>query len=153
MTTGAEFSPDRKYRYALWRIWQAEKAVMVVIGVNPSTANETKPDNTITKVIKIAKNNGFGGVIMMNLFGIVSSNPSILKTHTDPIGENDKWLEIILTTYGHTTVFAWGNFKEARTRAKEIVSRYPNAFCLAHNKNGSPKHPLYCLDNTKLIPY
>jgi hypothetical protein len=38
---GAEFSTDRKYRYALWRKWDAINPLAMFIGLNPSTANES----------------------------------------------------------------------------------------------------------------
>lgn len=150
-SSGAEFSSDRKYRYALWRIWD-DRPLVMVIGLNPSTANESKNDPTIEKVIKVASRNGFGGVYMMNLFGIVSKDPEILKSDSNPIGDNDKFLEEI-SAVCEKVVFAWGNFKEARERALQVVANFNEALCFKQNKNGSPKHPLYCLDETILIPF
>ncbi len=75
----ALFSDCQKYRYRLEIIWDLESPLLVVIGLNPSTANETEPDNTITRVISISKFNGFGGIYMMNCFPIVSTDPDILK--------------------------------------------------------------------------
>ena len=57
--SGADFSEDRKYRFSLWRIWNQELPLMMVIGLNPSTANETDNDNTIQSVCRIAKYNGY----------------------------------------------------------------------------------------------
>ena len=47
---GAVFSNDRKYRYALWRIWNPNKELLLTIGLNPSSANESKDDPTITRL-------------------------------------------------------------------------------------------------------
>lgn len=44
------------------------KNVLFVIGVNPSTANEEKPDPTMRKVIGFAEVNGFDGFVMLNLY-------------------------------------------------------------------------------------
>ena len=68
---------------------------------------------------------------MMNLFAIVSADPSVLKSCDDPIGENDKWLKLYATG---DIIFAWGNFKEATERAKEVVALFPNAMALFINK-------------------
>jgi len=65
--SGAEFSECRKYRYALWRIWDKSKPLVMFIGLNPSTANENVDDPTIRSVCRMTKNNGYGGVYMMNL--------------------------------------------------------------------------------------
>ena len=141
---GAEFSPCRKHRYSLWRIWDEKKPLIMFIGLNPSTANEIEPDPTIRRVIGFANSWGYGGVYMMNLFTIVSSNPAILLN-------GEKWgnfqfdLQFIrqFADRCEEIVFAWGNFKEAKDRGFEMAKIYPDALCLKKNKNGSPIHPLY----------
>lgn len=150
--SGAEFSHDRKYRYALWRIWDKEMPSVMFIGLNPSRANESNNDNTITKVSKIAKHNGFGGFYMTNLFAFVTPYPEELPACADPILHNDTWLKKTRAICSKV-VFSWGAFPEAQERAKKVIKMFPESFCLKHNKNGSPKHPLYCLDETKLISF
>lgn len=152
MRAGAEFSADRKYRYALWRIWDKSKPLVMFIGLNPSTANESSPDPTITRVINFARDWGYGGLYMMNLFGIVSSKPEILLTDPDPLGENDHWLEKIAIEC-EIIVFCWGVFKQARLRAEDVKRRFPRAYCLKKTKEGHPWHPLYVAAKTKPIPY
>ena len=66
--SGAEFSPDRKYRYALWRIWDKSNPLIMFIGLNPSKANELKDDPTIRRVRRFAFDWGYGGVYMINYF-------------------------------------------------------------------------------------
>lgn len=149
---GAEFSECKKYRYALWRIWDVHKPLVMFVGLNPSTANDKKNDNTITKVVKIAKNNGFGGIYMMNLFPYITAYPSELKCNEESNWLNDDWLDRIYSKC-KDIVFCWGNFKEATDRADEMKFTFGSAKCLVHNKNGSPKHPLYCKDDTVLIPF
>lgn len=147
----AIFSPCGKYRYVLWRKWAPGPYIMF-IGLNPSTANATSDDHTIRRVKRFAKDWGYGGVYMLNLFAIVSSDPAILKTHPDPLGANNEWLK----TYADkcaTICFAWGNFKEAVERAKQVEAMFPTAVCLGFNQNGSPKHPLFVAANTSQINY
>lgn len=163
--SGAEFSPDRKYRYALWRIWDKDKPLVMFIGLNPSTANENDTpqgnDNTITKVKKIARNNGYGGVYMMNLFPLVSTDPDKLVefyntfVHDEQDAKNRRML-VEIAVKCRDIVYAWGSFKQAELRGKTISAMFPasdHIFCLHINKNGSPKHPLYCRDDSKLIKY
>lgn len=160
MKTGADFSEDRNYRYALWRIWDESKPLVMFIGLNPSTANETEPDNTIKRVMQISKNNGYGGFYMMNCFPIVSTDPSILKDFwesANPFIQNhdtvnrQKLREI--SEKCEAIVFAWGNFKVVKeiNRDKELEKMFPEAMALKINQNGSPKHPLYCKSNTKFV--
>lgn len=153
----AVFSDDRKHRYMLTRHWNTfempGKPIVGFIGLNPSTANESVDDPTIRKVMAIARHNGYGGVIMMNLFSIVSSDPSVLR-HRDGVDHerNDMFIDLYSKECADI-VFAWGNFKEAIERAHIIVKKFPNALCLSVNNNGSPKHPLYCRTQSPLIHF
>lgn len=150
--SGAEFSPSKMYRYALWRIWDSDKPLVMFVGLNPSTANESKDDPTIRRVKRFAADNGFGGVLMLNLFGLVSANPSALVEHPDPVCHND----VYLVQYGKVAaevVFCWGAFKEAKAKAKFAEGYFPNAKCLGRTADGSPKHPLYIPAQTPFIDY
>ena len=151
---GAEFSDDRKYRYALWRIWDRTKPLAMFVGLNPSTANETESDPTIKSVGRICKHNGYGGFYMMNCFAFVSTNPAELQLETDN-NVNDYWLKKIAAEC-KTIVFAWGNFEVVKTTGrwwemKEMLG--DEAMALSVNKNGSPKHPLYCKSETKFVKW
>lgn len=148
----AIFSPCMKYQYILQKTWDDKKPHVIFIGLNPSTATHEKPDNTITKVNKIARNNGFGGFYMMNLFAYISPNPKDLLTVADPLRENNHYLR----TWGgdaKTVVFCWGAFKEAQQRAEEVKRMFPIAYALHINNDGSPKHPLYCKDDTNFVEW
>lgn len=147
--SNANFSSGRKYRYALWRIWDKTKPLVMFIGLNPSTANEDQPDPTIRSVIRIASNNGYGGIYMLNCFPFVSSDPKKLVFTRTEI--NDSWL-VATAAICKDVVFAWGNFDVVRKlkRDIELLKMFPDAKCLGRNSNGSPKHPLYMKSDTKL---
>lgn len=147
--SGAVFSNCGKYRYVLWRSWndpsdlfQSIRPFVTFIGLNPSTANQNIDDATIRRVIRFAKSWGYGGVYMMNLFGLVSRYPQELLRCEDPLGENDQWLEAMKKT-GTDIVFAWGTFSVAKDRALTVAKMFDHATCLGINADGSPKHPLY----------
>jgi len=150
---GAEFSKCRNYRYALWRVWDNTKPLVMFIGLNPSTANETESDPTIKSVCRIAKNNGYGGVYMMNCFPYVSTDPNKLRDFGNT-ALNDHWLYKV-SAMCQEIVFAWGSFDVVKElgRDVELSGMFPNAKALFVNKNGSPKHPLYCKSDTKLVEY
>ncbi len=154
ITSGAEFSDCRKHRYALWRIWDDSKPKIMFVGLNPSTASEQKDDHTIKKVCKIANNLGYGGIYMVNCFSFVTPYPEDLEHNADAEEINDdkihKWYQ-----YCKDIVFAWGSFKVVSDRCRDTIlhKQFPNAKALHINKNGSPKHPLYCKDNQQLINY
>lgn len=148
--SGAAFSPCRNYRYALWRVWDAAKPRVMFIGLNPSTANEISDDPTIRRVVSMARNWGFGGVYMTNLFAWITAYPDEILKCPDPINGNDVWLTK-LAGMSNEIIFAWGNFKEAQEQAKKVIEMFPQAKALHINKNGSPKHPLYVKGDT--IPF
>lgn len=138
---GASFSTCRRYRYVLWRIWNIDKSRIMFIGLNPSTANETSDDPTIHRVVKFANAWGFGGIYMTNLFAYVTPYPEKLKECDDPLGNNNEWLEKIAQKCDKI-IFAWGSFKEAEQRSKEVMQMF-KGHALIINKDGSPRHPLY----------
>jgi hypothetical protein len=143
MKTDANLSKCRKYRYALWRIWDDSKPYAMFIGLNPSTANETEDDPTITRCINYSKNWGYGGLCMVNLFAFRATEPSVMMAAKDPIGlENDAWIKKLSHKAG-VIVAAWGNDGSFLERSYKIKKIIPNLMCLKINKTGEPAHPLY----------
>lgn len=152
MIQGAHFSPDRNYRYALWRIWDPAMPLVMFIGLNPSKANEYTNDPTIRRVTKFAADWGYGGMYMMNLFGWVTPYPQDLRLAKDPVGENDSHLKRIADLCA-MIIYVWGSFPQATERAKVVLEAFPGGYCLGHSKMGNPLHPLYLPGDTKPIPY
>jgi len=149
----AIFSEGRKYRYALWRIWGSrDKGKVMFIGLNPSTADERLNDATIRRCIGFAKDWGYGGMYMCNLFGYVSTDPKALVTSEEPIEINDFWLKEI-AKHCDKVVFAWGAFKLHKERMEAVIKMFPEAYCIGKSKEGYPKHPLYLAKNSELIKY
>lgn len=141
LNAGADFSECGRYRYKLWRIWDENLPLAMCIGLNPSTANATKTDPTITNLIKMLKLLGYGGFYMMNLFAWISSKPNDLLTCNDAIGDNDKKLKEVAAICDEVIV-CWGNFKQADERIKEVLPMFPDAKCFGVTNSGKPFHPL-----------
>lgn len=152
--SGAEFMYDGRHRMSLWRIWDHSKPMVMFIGLNPSTANHEDDDPTIRSVVRIAKANGYGGVYMMNCWTFVSTDPAGLLYDSVAAEENNRKLRMVAGECS-TVVFAWGNFPIVKKtgREKELAAMFPEAKALHINKNGSPKHPLYCKSDSQFIPY
>ena len=151
--SGAIFTDDRKYRYALWRIWNPTKQIRLQIGLNPSSANEVRNDPTITRGIKRASNDGFGGFIQANMYAYVSTNPNVLLGDGDFIGElNDDYIRY-LTGIAGQTICGWGSFKPVFKRATQVLSMIKESYCLGVNSDGQPKHPLYIGYEVPVIKY
>lgn len=153
----AIFDADRRYRYALTRRW-APGALRAYVMLNPSTADAFKVDATVTRCLKRAKADGFGGILVINLFAFRSRHPTDLLLTDDPVGPfcddflagmpEDVWSEVIV---------GWGcgpSLKRARRlvtdRARVVGDLLRDhgwqTAALQVNTDGSPKHPLYCRD-------
>lgn len=153
--SGAVFSPDRRYRYDLWRLWERNGKRINFIGLNPSTANEASDDPTIRRCVAFAKSWGYGEMHMLNLFAFISNDPrKLCWPNPDPIGlENDAYFNALQSP----VVAAWGSWKKLHigieVRARTIERMFENLFCLGTNADGEPKHPLYLPSSSQLIKY
>lgn len=140
---GAIFSDDRKYRYALWRLWSNIHPLLLLIGLNPSDANELKNDPTITRGVVRADRTGFGGLLMANLYGYVSTDPRALLINGDTVGElTDHYLKQMIAMSG-CQLCGWGSFAPVAKRAPIVLAMIKEPYCLGINADGQPKHPLY----------
>jgi hypothetical protein len=153
---GATFSPCRRYRYHLHRTWSPGPRIAFLM-LNPSTADETEPDPTLTRCVGFARSWGCGGVDIVNLFGLVDRDPKVLRTARDPIGpENNSHVAAVARKAGRI-VAAWGAFPGARDRANAMRLRLAvervELLCLGVTKAGHPRHPLYLRADTQLVPW
>lgn len=157
--SGALFSPCRTYRYLLWRTWDSlpmfpDPADRIAFcGLNPSTADENINDPTIRRCIGFAKRWGYRGIVMLNLFGLRSTQPEGLKRTSDPVGpDNDEWLRWASSRVA-LTVCCWGSFSMAAHRATAAKRLLGDTRCLGTNADGQPKHPLYLPNSSELIKF
>lgn len=150
---GAVFSDDRRYRYRLWRKWDPSRPVCLFIMLNPSTADETRPDPTVARCVGFAQKWGYGSLEVGNLFAYKSTDPSYLYAVPDPIGlSNDETLRAMISE-ASMVVCAWGTKGEHMGRDREVLTMIPSPFCLGTTSHGFPIHPLYVDGNRKPIPY
>jgi len=150
--TGAVFSPCRRYRYALWRIWNESKPPAMFVGLNPSTADEVNNDNTVSSCIRYARDWGYGSLVMTNIFAYRARYPKDMKAQEDPVGpENDRHL-LELAGKAGVVVAVWGNDGRYRGRSAEVRRLIPRLHCLVMTKAGEPHHPLYLPTTLKPIP-
>lgn len=159
-------SDCRRYRFTLWREWDCDLLTgcaddlpnvhkpLMVIGLNPSTADETKDDPTIRKCIGFAKRLGFGSLCMTNLFAFRATQPNDMKAvGARAIGEeNNAWLQQCAAEAG-MILAAWGKDGSHLGRDKQVAAMFPNLVCLGNNNDGSPKHPLYVPYEAKPVPF
>jgi len=162
LISGAVFSENGRFRYALWRFWnfQAAKngnarAVMFIMG-NPSIAGKYKDDPTIIKCAKLAQGWGYDGMHIGNLFALIDTHWEYdPKTPEVELvgGECDKWLA---TQYNSSVIriAAWGFLgRYYPERVKAVRALFPELHYLELSQDGQPKHPLYLSMMVKPIPW
>lgn len=155
-TASATFSEDGTYRYLLTRIWGERPSVTWVM-LNPSTADETVNDPTITRCINFSRRWGCTGLSVVNLYALRSTDPAALAVHPDPVGpENDR---IIAENCRppQMVIAAWGSGFRQQDRPSEVAAIFTatgrKLLCLGVTKDGHPRHPLYVRGDTTPMPY
>jgi hypothetical protein len=150
LTQAATFSPCRTYRYLLRRVWSEADGTLLIIGLNPSTADEQSDDPTIRRCIAFAKRLGHGQLLMANLFGYRATDPAELLKANDPIGpENDTWIALAAEA-ADLTIVAWGTNGALLDRHSSVLTTLTSPHCLGKTKHGFPRHPLYLPANARL---
>ena len=141
--SGACFSPDRLYRYGLYRIWDITKSPAMFIGLNPSTADERLNDPTVRRCVRFAKDLGYGGLIMTNAFAFRATSPKALRSINDPVGpDSDAWLQRLSQRAG-IVIAAWGNHGALNGRGQHIRQLLQSLHHFGLTGGGEPRHPLY----------
>lgn len=150
----AVFSDCRLYRYTLRRRWSPGVLGGFVM-LNPSTADEFKNDPTIRRCMGFAMREGWGGLVILNLFAFRATDPKDMTKAVDPIGpENDRILIAASQEIDGPLVAAWGAHWLAAVRSKAVVAALSRPLvCLGKTADGSPRHPLYVHSQAPLIPY
>ena len=163
----AIWSDDKRHRFILWRDWgpQPLRNFVQIIGLNPSTADETENDPTLRRVITFAKRMGYGGLVMTNLFSYRSTDPEALYDLPDADllpPANDEFLRDV-ARYARRVIAAWGTHGNYKGRGEQVAEMLANdgvpLLCLGNdkdqgrNKDRTPKHPLYLPGDAELWPY
>lgn len=161
MNKSAEISVCERYRYRLYRSW-ADGPFVVFLMFNPSTANAEMDDPTIRKCMGFAERWGYGGIAVVNLFALRSTDPREVGkvSFAEAVGpDNDDAILKVCATAGEV-ITAWGCGQHMRTRLdraikvlRSIKATYPDLpiNCLGRGKDGQPRHPLMLAYSTPKV--
>lgn len=162
-TSTAIFSSDGRFRYALTREWTPEPSTkLAVIGLNPSTADAEKDDPTIRRCVAFAKREGFGGLVMLNLFAYRATDPReltrALVRGENIVGTMNDGLLRVYANAGRLVLAAWGANGGLCGRNREVTRLLLDAGaavrCLGvTNATRDPRHPLYVRGDQPFILY
>ena len=171
---GAILSDDSMRRYLLWRAWgnphTADAKWVLWVMLNPSVADGTYNDPTLSKVIEFSLRAGFDGLEVVNLISQRSPKPGVVRAEDEP-DDADKIIALAFARCSRI-VAAWGTLsglsKPARKialeriafiRGLERVTERTQHFagrkleCLSVTKNGQPGHPLFLPYSATLSPW
>jgi hypothetical protein len=145
--TGAVFSRCRRWRYLLWRRWDAARPVANFLMLNPSTADEFKLDPSCTRARLYAERWGYGALIVTNLFGWRATDPAEMKAAREPVGRANDAAILRAAREAAIVVCAWGNHGVHRGRSAHVLGLLREAGVELHALRvtgaGEPAHPLY----------
>jgi hypothetical protein len=149
--SGASYSSCLRWRYLLWRRWDAAKPAANFLMLNPSTADELKLDPTCSRARDYAERWGYGALVVTNIFSWRATDPAAMKAVADPVGpENDAAIVQAART-ASLIVCAWGNHGAHLERSARVVALLKDArvrlYALRVNGSGEPAHPLYLKGN------
>lgn len=153
-TGGATLSTCARYRYRLWREWDAKLGKVAFHMLNPSDADAETDDPTIRKCVGFASRWGYGGIVVVNLFGFRSPYPNALTFEAHPVSEpgdphrNFREVRAALDE-AEMIVPAWGNWGSKLNVGPDMLRTLegmpqwqPKLHVLGFNKDCSPMHPL-----------
>jgi len=128
---------------------------LVVVGINPSTANADKPDRTMSRVMGFAERNGFDSFIMLNLYPQRTPRPAELHRTREETLHRRNLEEIKSALFGlnsPSVLLAFGDnigcrgylrdcLKDIVETISPLNPRWLHVGSLT--KKGNPRHPLY----------
>ncbi len=160
MKETATFSSCNHYRWSLTRYINDSPKELFFIGLNPSFANATSNDPTLTRLLGFAELWGYGSLVVINLFARISKSPKSLSMCNDPVGsQNDFELNKRISYWSNhdfcTLWIGWGVNGRLMNRNQKLLKRIKkslkNPYVIGLTKGGHPKHPLYISKNKKLF--
>lgn len=158
------FPPDdKKIRLVLKK--NGEKPLLV-LGLNPSTADERHPDATIRKIMGFAERWGYDSFIMVNVYPLRSTFPSALPKEFDEDLhiQNYRTIEKVISSLGYTEVLVcYGDnitvqpyLEFCKSEILKMLSAYSKLKLVRISDltiKGNPRHPCRLSYNSPKMEY
>ena len=153
----ASFSPCKRYRYSLTRMWDAAGARCCFCMLNPSTADAHVFDPTVRRCFGFARDWGFGSMEAVNVCAYRATKPSDLHAQDEPMGPGNPRAIRRAAARAQLVIAAWGNHAleqpEALAHAERALMGHGNVRCFGLTGMGQPRHPLYVAAATEPIAW
>lgn len=160
MKRSASLSRCGSYRWTLTRAWDGRPKLLVCM-FNPSSANHTVDDPTITLLCQIASHNGYGGIVVVNGIPLRSPKPAEAIDMVNTWDKRQAWDERDALQFNlgeiqtqveraGAVLLAWGAlanrcdlwFDHVLEQIEEALPEGVPLYCLGKTAYGYPKHPL-----------
>lgn len=146
-----EHAADNSSRFVLGT---AGLSPLVCIGLNPSTAEPNKLDDTVTRVQKVALSNGHDSFIMLNVYPKRDTYPDDLPGGYDPAlkADNERWISTTVAGRALPVYAAWGGIVTRRAYLAPLLRDILDLPALTNVQwlsrgdlvdGRHPRHPLY----------
>lgn len=141
------YDESKQHRLKLICTWDENLPECLYIMLNPSSVELDKCDQTIDTCIKIASYNGYGSIIIVNLFSLRTATPEkLLESNVRTIPQN---IDIVKQSIDETDMIiaAWGKegawFNANYSILKYMEDNGKNLHYLHTDAYGYPMHPIY----------
>lgn len=157
----ATISDCGQYRWRLGRHWtEDDTPYLCFVMLNPSTADAQQNDPTIRRCMGFARDHGFGGIEVVNLFAFRATKPADLKRAGFLVGDYcDYYIEQVAAGAGGVCV-AWGAHAAhpaVEARVQQVMPmldrQHHKPQCLHITASGYPSHPLMLPRVCELKPF
>ena len=146
--SGAILSRDKRYRYVLARRVGSSPRAVTFVMLNPSTADETRDDNTITWCKRFAELQGYGQLYVTNLSPLRATHPrDMLEAGPESPQvwkRNIGWV-LKAASESELVLLAWGNMGARTDRASKVLTALRRegyeVYCLEVTDKQHPRHP------------
>lgn len=153
----AVISACRLYRYRLrrWMSTAVSAPYVLFVGLNPSTADAWKDDNTVRAWARLTLAWGYQAFSVGNVYALRSRDPKALWRADDPYGPENVAHLREMAIGASMIVACWGaHAKRADYEPiADLLAAHREVACLGLNANGTPKHPLFIRTDCKRILY
>ena len=151
---GAVFSHCNRYRYFLWRNFDSGQGIVTFLGLNPSTADSSKDDPTMRRCTSFAKNWGFSGFWMINLFARKATVfKQVQHEKRKLIGRDNLLWWDFCQSRSQMIIGCWGNPGAYLEQDKIAHEFFESLHLIRLNRSGQPAHPLYLPGHLNPIPW
>ncbi|WP_163998655.1 DUF1643 domain-containing protein [Pyxidicoccus caerfyrddinensis] len=163
LDSGALLSACGTYRYSLWRAWDAVAVPRVALWLmtNPSDADGTRDDPTLTRCVRFSQAWGCTGLVVGNLQAYRTPYPAALAvaaaSGVDTVGPANTAVLAALLAAPETAlvIAAWGAHENNALSVPHLLEFARAAerqlHCLGRTSDGSPLHPL--ARGKSFVPY